>query len=137
MTDLIRHYKLGMKVAQMVNLVSNAMVVEEKIVLPRKRRCCRSRPLTLKGYKILVVDDEPDILTFLSTVLEDQGATVIQASDGEQALELALKEKPDLITLDLSMPGKNGGTSLRRSGRTRRSASSKVCIITGKPECGA
>ena len=65
--------------------------------------------MTLQGYKILVVDDEPDILTFISTVLEDQGATVIQAIDGEQALELALKEKPDLITLDLSMPGKNGG----------------------------
>ncbi len=53
-----------------------------------------------------MVDDEPDILTYISTVLEDQGATVVQALDAEQALDLALKEKPDLITLDLSMPGK-------------------------------
>lgn len=64
--------------------------------------------LPLGKFKILVVDDEPDILTFISTVLEDQGAKVVQAIDGEQALEMALREKPDLITLDLSMPEKSG-----------------------------
>jgi CheY-like chemotaxis protein len=88
----------------------------------------------LKGFKILVVDDEPDILTFLSTVLEDQGATVIQASDGEEALALTLKEKPDLVTLDLSMPGKNGGYVFEEIRKNPEIASTKVCIITGKPE---
>jgi len=90
--------------------------------------------LQLKGYKILVVDDEPDILTFISTVLEDQGAVAIQASDADQALELALKEKPDLITLDLSMPGKNGGFVFEELRKNPELSSTKVCIITGKPE---
>jgi Fe-S oxidoreductase len=133
LTDLIRHYKLGMKVAQMVNLVAHALVVEEKVAVPEKIAAALEA-LPLRKYKILVVDDEPDILTFISTVLEDQGAKVIQAIDGEQALEMALKEKPDLITLDLSMPGKNGGFVFEEIRRNPELASIKVCIITGKPE---
>ena len=127
LTDLIRHYKLGMKVTQLVNLVSNAVVVEEKVVAPVE-------VLILRGYKILVVDDEPDILTFLSAVFEDQGATVMQAADAEQALDLAGKEKPDLITLDLSMPGRNGGYVFEELRKNPELAATRVCIITGKPE---
>ena len=63
----------------------------------------------LSPYRILVVDDEPDILTFICSVLEDNGATVIKAMSGEQALAEARRTKPDLVTLDLSMPGKDGG----------------------------
>jgi len=133
LTDVIRHYKLGMKVAQLVNLVSSALVIEEKISgVPEILQ--PAALLQLKGYKILVVDDEPDILTFISTVLEDQGAVAIQASDADQALELAMKEKPDLITLDLSMPGKNGGFVFEELRKDPELAPIKVCIITGKPE---
>ncbi|MBI5966645.1 MAG: response regulator [Deltaproteobacteria bacterium] len=126
LTDLIRHYKLGMQVTQLVNLVSNAMVIEKRVVVPEL--------LILKGYKILVVDDEPDILTFISTVLEDQGATVLQAADADQALDLAFKEKPDLITLDLSMLGRNGGYVFEELRKNPELSASRVCIITGKPE---
>jgi len=133
LTDVIRHYKLGMKVAQLVNLVSSALVIEEKVIaVPEILQ--PAVLLQLKGYKILVVDDEPDILTFISTVLEDQGAVAIQASDADQALELALKEKPDLITLDLSMPGRNGGFVFEELRKNPEISSTKVCIITGKPE---
>jgi len=133
LTDLIRHYKLGMKVAQLVNLVANAMIIPEKVVLPVEA-LLPAEALRLKGFKILVVDDEPDILTFLSAVLEDQGATVIQAADGEEALTLILKEKPDLVTLDLSMPGKDGGYVFDEIRKNPDIASTKICIITGKPE---
>jgi Fe-S oxidoreductase/ActR/RegA family two-component response regulator len=133
LTDLIRHYKLGMQVAQLVNLVSNAVVLEEKIVVP-EIPVKPAEVLSLRGYKVLVVDDEPDVLTYISTVLEDQGAAVVQALDAEQALELALKEKPDLITLDLSMPGKNGGYVFEEIRRNPLLSAARVCIITGKPE---
>jgi len=126
LTDLIRHYKLGMQVTQLVNLVSNAMVIEKRVAVPEL--------LILKGYKILVVDDEPDILTFISTVLEDQGATVLQAADADQALDLAFQEKPDLITLDISMPGRNGGYVFEELRKNPELSASRVCIITGKPE---
>jgi DNA-binding response OmpR family regulator len=87
-----------------------------------------------RQFPVLVVDDEPDILTFISAVLEDQGARVVQAIDGEQALDLAFKEKPDLITLDLSMPGKNGALIFEEIRNNPQLSGSKVCIITGKPE---
>jgi two-component system phosphate regulon response regulator PhoB len=88
----------------------------------------------LSGRRILVVDDEPDARTFISTVLEDHGAETLQAGDGDTALDLAQKGAPDLITLDLAMPGKNGidvFTALRADERTKHIP---VCIITGHPE---
>jgi two-component system cell cycle response regulator DivK len=88
----------------------------------------------LSGRRILVVDDEPDALTFMSTVLEDNGAETLQASDGDAALELARNGAPDLITLDLAMPGKSGievFIALRNDEKTRHIP---VCIITGHPE---
>jgi len=133
LTDVIRHYKLGMKVTQLVNLTANALVIPERVVVPVEV-LIPSVSLPLQGFKILVVDDEPDILTFLAAVLEDQGATVIQAADSEQALALTIQEKPDLVTLDLSMPGKNGGYVFEEIRNNPEIASTKVCIITGKPE---
>jgi len=133
LSDVIRHYKLGMKVTQLVSLMANAMMVPERVIAPMEA-LITAVALPLSGYKILVVDDEPDILTFIATVLEDQGATVLQAADGEHALALILQEKPDLVTLDLSMPGKNGGFVFEEIRKNREVASTKVCIITGKPE---
>ena len=133
LSDVIRHYKLGMKVTQLVNLTANALVIPQKVVIPVEAMI-PAVTLPLQGFKILVVDDEPDILTFLAAVLEDQGATVIQAADGEQALALTIREKPDLVTLDLSMPGKNGGYVFEEIRNHPEIASTKVCIITGKPE---
>ena len=62
----------------------------------------------LNGAKVLVVDDEDEIRTFLTTLFEDEGAMVFEAADGVEALEVAERKKPDLVTLDLSMPGKDG-----------------------------
>ncbi len=133
LTDVIRHYKLGMKVTQLVNLTANALVIPERVVVP-VGMLIPSADLPLQGFKILVVDDEPDILTFLTAVLEDQGATVIQAADGDQALALVIQERPDLVTLDLSLPGKNGGYVFEEIRNNPLICSTKICIITGKPE---
>jgi CheY-like chemotaxis protein len=91
-------------------------------------------PGVLSGHRVLVVDDEPDALSYISTVLEDHGAETLQAGDGDTALELARNGAPDLITLDLSMPGKSGidvFIELRKDARTKHIP---VCIITGHPE---
>lgn len=88
----------------------------------------------LSGHKILVVDDDQEIRVFLTTLLSDEGAAVFEACDGDEAIEKAAATKPDLITLDLSMPGKNGVeafTELRSNADTEDIA---VCIITGHPE---
>lgn len=132
LTDLIRHYNLDMKVTQLVNLVSNALIIEKAV--PVEREPAMAEEVPLAGRTILVTDDEPDFVTFMSAVLEDNGATIIKAYDGDQALELARKEKPDLITLDITMPGKSGSEIFELFRDDPELQSIPICIITGKPE---
>ena len=61
-----------------------------------------------KSRKILIVDDEPDIVIYFTMLLEEEGFEVVSASSADQGLELARKEKPDLICLDIMMPRKSG-----------------------------
>jgi two-component system, OmpR family, alkaline phosphatase synthesis response regulator PhoP len=61
-----------------------------------------------KGKKILIADDEPDILEIISYNLRTEGYETITAKDGEDALQKAKLNKPDLIILDVMMPNKNG-----------------------------
>lgn len=72
--------------------------------------------------KILIVDDEPDVRTVLSTRLTSNGFEVLEAPDGPAGIALALKEKPDLILLDILMPGQDGVEtyhSLKRESATK------------------
>lgn len=57
---------------------------------------------------VLVVDDDAFVIAVLRDLLEDQGAHVVEARDGDEALALAEREKPDLVFLDLMMPIKSG-----------------------------
>ncbi|MFC4263259.1 response regulator [Ferruginibacter yonginensis] len=58
--------------------------------------------------KILIADDEPDILEILSFNLSAEGYDITTAKNGDEALDKAISNKPDLIILDVMMPGKNG-----------------------------
>ncbi len=62
----------------------------------------------MKRKKILIADDEPNILRSLRLVLEEAGYLVLSAIDGEEALHKTRKEKPDLLILDIRMPKMNG-----------------------------
>lgn len=64
--------------------------------------------------KILIVDDEKNIRFLLKEELTDEGYDVILAESGSVALEMIRKEKPDLVTLDIKMPGEDGLSVLRR-----------------------
>ena len=54
--------------------------------------------------KILIIDDDPEISSYLESIFKDNGYETLVANDGSVGLELVKKEKPDLITLDLDMP---------------------------------
>ncbi|MBI4677128.1 MAG: response regulator [Elusimicrobia bacterium] len=129
LSDLIKHYKLDMKVTQLVNLVAEALVIPAKVAAP-----AAGKVLALAGRTIMVVDDEPDALTFFSALLADHGARTIPVSDPNEVLKAARKEKPDLITLDISMPGKDGGEVLCELRKNPETEAIKVCVITGRPE---
>ena len=64
--------------------------------------------MSTKKPVILIADDDPEILTMLGIRLSKKGYQVLEAVDGNQTLNLAHKHHPDLVLLDVMMPGKNG-----------------------------
>ncbi|MEW6137927.1 MAG: response regulator [Thermodesulfobacteriota bacterium] len=81
--------------------------------------------------KILVIDDEPDMLAFLTALLEDNGYETVTAEDGEHGLERAKAEKPDLISLDLLMPNKTGIKMYRELRKDDEIKDIPVVMVTG------
>lgn len=77
-----------------------------------------------KKKKILFIEDEPDQIMMISLRLEKSGYEVISAADGEKGLKMAVEEKPDLILVDMIMPGIDGFEVCRRL----RKASMTKCI---------
>ena len=81
--------------------------------------------------KILVVDDDPDLITYISTLLVDNGYEVISAKDGNEGLEKLRNEKPDAITLDLLMPEKTGMKMFRELRKDEALKNTPVIMVTG------
>ena len=69
--------------------------------------------------KVLVVDDDPDVRLFSTTVVEENGYIPLEAADGQEGLKIAKKEKPDLVILDVMMP-KQTGVRLYREIKTKK-----------------
>ena len=81
--------------------------------------------------KILVADDEQEIRNLLDHFLEGQGYEVVLASDGNQALKLAAEENPQLIILDIKMPGLDGLEVCKRLKEKEQTKLIPVIVITG------
>jgi len=79
---------------------------------------------------ILVVDDEPNVRDYLRTVLLDAGFQVLTAEDGEAAMEIIRRDKPDLISLDLIMPKKSGHRLLFELKRDKELSRIPVLVVT-------
>ncbi len=73
----------------------------------------QEQPVAPSGRTVLVVDDDPDVISLFRRYLEDQGYQVISATDAVEALRLAWEEHPYAITLDIILPGEDGWTILR------------------------
>jgi len=87
----------------------------------------RRRP---EDITVLIVDDEVDITSYLGTVLTDAGMNVLIANDGDEALSVLERQIPDLISLDLVMPGKSGIRVLMELRKTREWSRIPVIIVT-------
>ena len=88
-----------------------------------------SRKGRSKG-RILVADDDPEILTLLSLRLKSRGYEVLEAIDGEKALEEARERKPDLVVLDVMMPAKNGWEVARELKQDEATRDIGIVILT-------
>jgi CheY-like chemotaxis protein len=90
--------------------------------------------------KVLVVDDEPNVVAYLETLLQDNGYETISAADGEEGLALARAQRPDLVSLDITMPKKSGVAMYRAMRDDEALASIPIVVVTavtgyaGRPE---
>ena len=82
--------------------------------------------------KILVIDDDPDIVRFIETSLELEGYAVRTALDAERGLEQAFADPPALVLLDLMMPGVDGFEALRRLKTSPATANLSIVLLTAK-----
>jgi CheY-like chemotaxis protein len=80
--------------------------------------------------KILVVEDEQDVLTYLTALFQDNGYDTVTAVDGVEAFERARTEKPDLISLDIAMPDQSGLRTYRQYKKDDELKDIPVIIIT-------
>lgn len=80
-------------------------------------------------HKILLVDDDPTLLRFFGEFLQNQGNDVVTAASGAEALKLAFREQPDLVVLDVMMPGMDGWEVV---GRLRELSDMPIILLTAK-----
>ena len=81
--------------------------------------------------KILIIDDEEDVITYLSTFFTDNGFDTIYAMNGKDGFEKAIIEKPDIITLDVSMPEESGVKALRDLQNHESTKNTPIIMVTG------
>ena len=86
------------------------------------------------GSTILVVDDSPTDLRLMTSPLQEEGYRVITAQDGEEALELAMQEMPNLIVLDVVLPKKNGFQVCRQLKASPETQKIKILMLTSKSQ---
>ena len=80
--------------------------------------------------RVLVVDDEPDLRQLVRTVLTFHGHQVTLAKDGEQALEIMMRQRPDVLVLDLMMPHIDGFGVLKEMKKAGMRDDMKILILT-------
>lgn len=90
--------------------------------------------MLMNAAKILIVDDEPDILEFLRYNMEKEGFTVFSASNGEDGISIAQKERPDLIILDIMMPVMDGVEVCRTLRAKPEFSKTIIAFLTAREE---
>lgn len=94
-------------------------------------RAEKTDELSPKDYLILVVDDSEDSVVLISLDLQQQGYRVVSASDGEQAIRLALQTDPDIILMDIEMPELDGLGAARKIRESEALQSVPIIAVTG------
>ena len=90
--------------------------------------------MTAVAHKILLVDDEADILEFLSYNLKKEGYTIFTALSGEEAIQIAKKEFPHLVLLDVMMPGLDGVEVCRELRQIKGLEETIIAFLTARSE---
>ncbi len=84
--------------------------------------------------KIIIIDDDPDLRTFMECLLQDNGYDTITAQNGKEGVEMVRSEKPDLVCLDITMPEQSGVKCYRQLREDDALKSIPVVMVTGVME---
>lgn len=83
--------------------------------------------------RIFIIDDDPDSLSFMTAILEEQGNQVSTTTASDRAFKTILAEKPDLVLVDLMMPGKDGLELVQELKERKEMAKTKFVVVSAKP----
>ena len=105
---------------------------ESTLTISASRLTLTNMATNLEGKRVLLVDDDSDILASIQAAFEPSGATIETANNGNKAVELAEKNPPDLIILDMMLPGRSGFLVLEKiKAKKPRNAKPFIIMITG------
>lgn len=99
---------------------------------PERRE--RDRQVARPGTRVLVIDDSPTVVALLKRMLQQNHFEVFVAYDGESGLDIARREQPDLIFLDIVLPGIDGFSALRKLRRDPVTANVPIIMISGNAQ---
>jgi len=84
-----------------------------------------------KDTTVLIADDDLEILSIVRSVVRGKGFTVLEATDGDEAMERIIEDRPDLVILDVMMPGQSGWEVCRSIRESDTLKDTKVIMLTG------
>lgn len=103
----------------------------KKEIRARAERRTRKRINPTPGTRALIIDDSPTVVLAMKRMLESAGIQALVAPDAEKGLEIAKAEHPELIFLDIVLPGMNGFSALRHMRRDEKTRDTPVIMISG------
>jgi CheY-like chemotaxis protein len=116
-----------------VELPNEELGLEVEATAPAERRL-RQRRNARAGTRVLIIDDSPTIVAVLRKMLRTVGCVTLEALDAEKGIELARTERPDLIFLDIILPGMNGFAALRALRRNPLTVRIPVIMMSGNEQ---
>jgi DNA-binding response OmpR family regulator len=123
-------HRLPAKQADAPAVAGNA---DERITPPENRRK-RPRINARQGIRVLIIDDSPRVLTSLGKVFKTAGYVPLLAGSAERGLQMARSERPDLVMLDIILPGMSGFAALRRLRRDPEVGQVPVIVMSGNKQ---
>jgi len=111
------------------------LALKDIFLRPSKKKEQRSKQReSVSDRSILIIDDSRTVVHALKTILEQAGYSTIAASDGKRGIELALEYQPDLILMDIVMPGINGFKATRLLRKDSRTEDIPIIIMSGNEQ---
>ncbi|MBE9061870.1 response regulator [cf. Phormidesmis sp. LEGE 11477] len=122
----------GRAAVELSDIEMASATADSAIALPPAVEGTQTERASFKDAQILVVDDNPDLRAYVSSVLKRQGYQVQTAEQGAAGLEMAMAHKPDLIITDLMMPGVNGLEMIERIRQDTALQGTPIILLTAK-----